>query len=363
MHSVEAKIFANALNQIPELGAVRLERLRKFFGSWTKAWTAARADYERLGFSGDLAAKIIAKKSQINPEQSFAELARRSIEIILNTEPAYPELLREIPAAPPILYVRGCSSALAAMGLGVVGTRRISPYGRQACEELAAGLAQNNLSVISGLAYGVDAAILGAAIENGGVGIAVLASDLDDASIAPRSNYQLSQRLLARGCLVSEYALGAPVFKQNFPIRNRIISGLSLGTVVVEADLESGSLITANYALEQNREVFAVPGPIFSATSRGTNELIRKGAHVVTGIGSILEELNIDATTATAPIDAPDSPEERRVLEQLTREPTQIEDLIRELKIPAGQMNAVITILEMKGRIKNVGGAQYIKIR
>jgi DNA processing protein len=337
--------------------------LRKFFGSWTKAWTAGRADYEGLGFSGDLAAKIIARKSQINPEQSFAELARRNIELILTTDPAYPELLREISAAPPMLYVRGRIAALAATGLGVVGTRRISPYGRQVCEELATGLVQNNLSVISGLAFGVDAAILSAVVENGGSGIAVLASDLDDASIAPRSNYQLSQHLLAQGCLVSEYALGAPVFKQNFPIRNRIIAGLSIGTVVVEADLESGSLITANYALEQNREVFAVPGPIFSAASRGTNELIRKGAHVVTGIGSILEELNIDSATAAVPVDAPDSPEERRVLERLTREPTQIEDLIRELKIPAGQMNAVITILEMKGRIKNLGGAQYIKLR
>jgi DNA processing protein len=271
--------------------------------------------------------------------------------------------LLEIAAPPPLLYVRGDKSVLNSTTVSVVGTRKISLYGKQVCEELISGLAQNNLTVVSGLAYGIDAEALNVCVKNEGRCIAVLASDLDNLSISPRTNFQLAQKIIQHGCLVSEYPLGMSVQKQNFPIRNRIISGLSLATVVIEADLESGSLITAHHALEQNREVFAVPGSIFSPTSRGTNELIRKGAHMAHSIGSILEELNLEGIT---PIEAESyevSAEERLLLDHLSREPVQIEDLIRSVRLPAGQVNASLTILEMKGRVKNLGGAKYVRIR
>jgi DNA processing protein len=168
---------------------------------------------------------------------------------------------------------------------------------------------------------------------------------------------------MENGCLVSEYALGTSVQKQNFPIRNRIISGLSLATVVVEADIESGALITANYALEQNREVFAVPGSIFSPVSRGTNELIRKGAHVATSAAAILDELNLSSETNKEAISFEVSDIEQLLLNQLSREPIQLEDLIRTVHLSASSVNASLTMLEMKGRVKNLGGAKYIKIR
>jgi DNA processing protein len=283
--------------------------------------------------------------------------------VILETEPEYPQLLKEISAPPPILYVRGDKSVLNSTTIAMVGTRKISLYGKQVCQELAVGLVQNNVTLVSGLAFGVDAEALSAAVQNGGRAVAVLASDLDNTSISPRSNFQLSQKIIQTGCLISEYPLGTSVQKQNFPIRNRIIAGLSLATIVVEADRDSGALITANYALEQNREVFAVPGSIFSDVSHGTNELIRKGAHIVTGIGSVFDELNLAESAPLATENFEVTAEERLLLDHLSRSPRHLEDLIRAVKLPASVVNSNLTLLEMKGRVKNMGSAQYIKIR
>lgn len=363
MQLLDEKLFANACNLIPELGPVRLTQMLQYFGSWQKAWAAPASEYIDCGLPAKIISQIIARKNQINPEQAFAALAQRQIEIVLNVEPQYPQLLKEIATAPPMLYIRGNISALNTNTMAVVGTRKVTLYGQQVCEELVSGLVANNFSIVSGLAFGVDAYALQACISNDGIGIGVLASDLDNASISPRNNFQLAQKILQRGCLVSEYPLGSMVQKQNFPIRNRIISGLSFGTIVVEADIESGALITANYALEQNREVFAVPGSIFSPTSRGTNELIRKGAHMVSNIGHVLDELNIDTQIISETVNAPVSEEERLILDILTREPTHIEDLIRQIKLPAAVVSANLTLLEMKSRIKNLGTGRYVKIR
>ena len=248
-------------------------------------------------------------------------------------------------------------------GIGVVGTRKISHYGQQAAGELVLGLVQNNLTVISGLAYGVDAEALKACIKEGGIPVAVLASDLNDTSISPRTNFNLAQEIIKKGCLVSEIALGNPINKGNFPVRNRIISGLSLGTLVIEADQESGSLITAKFALEQNREVFAVPGPIFSPVSRGTNHLIKQGAKLVTAVQDILDELNIIPQTSTELLVAAVGPEEKQLLDFLGTEPQHIDDIVRIIGLPVAQVRSNLTMLEMKGRVKNIGGAKYLKIR
>jgi len=246
--------------------------------------------------------------------------------------------------------------------VAVVGTRKITSYGQQACQELITGLVQNNLSIVSGLAFGVDAQALSVCVAEGGIPVAVLASDLDNSSISPRSNFQLAQKVVERGCLVSEYPLGMVVQKQNFPIRNRIISALSLGTLVIEADMESGSLITANFALEQNREVFAVPGSIFSQSSRGTNALIKKGAKLVARVNDILEEFDITSANP-APIDLSATPQEQTVLDVLAKEPIHIDDLIKLLKLRPADLNSLLTMLEMKGRVKNLGGGKYAKVR
>lgn len=357
------RLFANAFNLVPGVGPATLTKLLNHFGDFEAAWLGQDLEYTQAGVSQKLCETISLSKKTINPNQAFAELARRQIDVILLNEPEYPSLLREIASAPPLLYIRGQKAALKQTGLGVVGTRKITPYGKLICDELISGLVQNNLSIISGLAYGVDACALNIAVEQGGTPVAVLASDLDNVSIAPKANFQLAQKILERGCLVSEYPLDFKVQKQNFPVRNRIIAGLSLGTLVIEADEDSGSLITAQFALEQNREVFAVPGSIFSQTSRGTNALIKKGAKLVSTTADILDELNL------SPVAIPDIPEavtdeeEKSLLAILTREGTHINDMIKKLGITANKINAKLTILEMKNRAKSLGGGYYAKLR
>lgn len=360
---LEAKIYANAFNLIPQIGPMTLMKLFNHFGDWHRAWIGTGQDYIDAGINAKTINQIIAIKPKINPEQSFAELTRRQIEVILISDPDYPKLLKEIHAAPPILYIRGQKQALNRLSIAVVGTRKMSNYGRSAAEELVLGLVTNGITIVSGLAFGIDAQALGTAVANEGCPIAVLASDLDNTNISPRSNFNLAQKITDSGALISENPLGMAVQKQNFPIRNRIISGLSLGTLVVEADAESGSLITANFALEQNREVFAVPGSIFSPTSRGTNQLIKKGAKLVNSAYDILEELNLDAATAREPAMLEVSSGEELILKNLTREGVHINELIKTVVLSAGEVAAHLTLLEMKGRIKNLGAGLYAKIR
>ena len=364
MNILDEKIYANALNLIPSLGPVSLNKLLNYFGSFVKAWQAGGSDYYHAGIKSEVIDQIIANKQKINPEQSFAEVTRRQIEVVLRFEKTYPQLLKEIIPIPPILYVRGKKAVLNTTTVAIVGTRKMSSYGQTACEEIALGLTTNGITIVSGLAFGVDAVALNTAVSNSGRAIAVLASDLDNFSISPRTNFALAQKIMENGCLVSEYPLGASVQKQNFPIRNRIISGLSLGTLVVEADTESGALITASAALDQNREVFAVPGSIFSPTSRGTNQLIKQGAKLVNSAYDILEELSLNVSNL------PDLPEivetneiESEILKILTREPIHIDELIKTVKLTPSLINANLTLLEMKGRVKNLGGAKYIKVR
>lgn len=357
------EIYGNALNLIPQIGPTSLALLKNQFGNFQSAWEAKRADYVAHGLNPKLAEIITTKKSEINPLAEYEKLARHGIEIILSGTVAYPSILAEIKAYPPILYVRGNKSALHASCIGVVGTRKFTPYGRAACEEITTGLINSGLTIVSGLAFGIDACTLDVATTNRASCVGVVASALDDDSLVPKSNFHLAQKVIECGCIISEYPLGASVQKQNFPIRNRIIAGLSLGTVIVEADLESGALITANYALEQNREVFAVPGSIFSQVSKGTNDLIKRGAKLVTSYVDVLEELNLDITAVEVPLDADVSDQEQEVLSTLTREPIHIDDLTRQIHKPASEIAAALAILEMKGRVRSLGGAKFAKIR
>lgn len=364
MQTLDEQIYANALALIPQLGPVRLNLLFKHFKSWKKIWEASSSNYAALGFNTKLLEQIMSAKSGINPQERFSELAKQNIEIVLNEDSNYPQILREISAAPPILYLRGNRKLLNTTCVGIVGTRKITPYGRLACTEIVSGLVNSGLTIVSGLAFGVDAQALETATAISGRAIAVLASPLDDASIGPKSNFQLSRKIIEHGLLLSEYPLGYNIQKQNFPIRNRIISGLSVGTLVVEADIDSGSLITANFALEQNREVFAIPGSIFSEVSRGTNNLIKKGAKLVNSYTDILEELNLDSSPEVEiEIDNSVSDLEQQIIETLTRDPMHIDDLTRTIKMPAASVSSTLILLEMKGRVRNVGGAKFAKIR
>ncbi len=243
-----------------------------------------------------------------------------------------------------------------------MGTRNVSAYGREVAETLSRDLAANRLTIVSGLARGVDGAAHQAALKAGGRTVAVLGSGVD--VIYPPEHRRLAQQISENGAVISEYPLGTQPDAMNFPPRNRIISGLSLGVVVVEADEKSGALITTTYAAEQGRDVFAVPGGIFSRTSRGTNKLIQDGAKLVTCATDILEELNLEmvAKRAEAQLALPDDDAERNVLQTLTRDPMPIDDVIRRTNLPASVVAGALAMLELKGLARLADGAQYTRV-
>lgn len=362
---IEDRIYANAFNTIYELGPIRLAKLRAYFGNYKTAWLSNWHRFIDAGIDQNTIDKIVDKKS-LDIENAYQKLVGSGIEVLLSEDKAYPHCLKEIAAFPPILYIRGKAEVMDNICVAVVGTRKMTPYGRQATQEIARELATRGVTVVSGLAFGVDYEALSTAVEYHGPAVAVLASPIDDASISPRTNFNLAKRIMdSEGCVISEYPTGTNVQVQNFPIRNRIISGLSLGTIVVEAAKDSGALITANYALEQNREVFAVPGSIYAETSIGPNNLIKKGAKLITSITDILEELNFDQSPLPDKVrkDMPESEEEGKIIELLGREPVHVDELIKQRGLPASKINGTLTILELKGRIKSLGGSKYVKIR
>lgn len=357
------KIFANALNLIPSLGAVKLVRLLKHFGTWERAWEAGAHELSKAGIDEKTITQIISEKTKFKPEQSFEALQKENIEILTIDDSSYPKLLAEITAPPAILYFRGDKQILNNSNLSVVGSRKMTNYGKQVIAQLIPDLVLQGLQIVSGLAYGVDAEALNSCLNNNGKAIAVLPGSIDDRSISPRANFNLAKQIIEIGVLISEYPLNTLVQIQNFPIRNRIIAGLSLGTLVIEAPVESGSLITANYALEQNREVFAVPGSIFSEPSLGTNNLIKKGASLVTTAADILQGLNLDIQLSSKKELPELSLQEKLIYDNLSFQPIHIEELTKEVNLPASVVSSQITMLELKGLAKNLGNGNYAKMR
>ena len=271
-------------------------------------------------------------------------------------------MLKEIYAPPPILYYQGNFDTNNEILFSVVGTRKISPYGRQVTEQIVYNLAANGLNIVSGLALGIDACAHQAALNANGKTIAVLGCGLNQ--IYPVSNQQLAKKIIAAGgTIISEFPLGTPPYKSNFPQRNRIISGLSFGTLVTQANLNSGALITAQFALEQNREVFAVPGDINRLGSQGPNQLIKNGAKMVSAAGDILEFLNIKRVNniKTANKILPQTQEEKNILEALINEPQHIDKIAQLVRLDISVVSATLTVMEMKGLVKNLGNQVFAK--
>jgi len=278
--------------------------------------------------------------------------------VVLNDK-NYPKLLKEIKDAPEVLYYRG-EILPEENCFAIVGTRRFSPYGKQVTLEIAGDLAEAGLIIVSGLAPGIDTFAHTAAVERNKRTIAVLGTGLDEKTIYPQSNLKLSQRILETGgCLISEYPPGTPGSQFSFPQRNRIISGLSLGVLVVEAKEKSGALITANYALSQKRNVFAVPGPIYSSNSRGCHYLIKKGAKLVEHTNDILKELNLPQPSMRTVLVENESEEENLILKILKEEALYIDKIIEKTKLPASTIASTLAILEIKGKVRNLGNNIY----
>jgi DNA processing protein len=271
----------------------------------------------------------------------------------------YPPLLREICDPPLVLHVDGDRSLLTQPSLAVVGSRRASPYGLNAASHLTRSLAPSGLVIVSGLARGIDAAAHAAALESGGRTIAVLGTGID--VVYPRSNARLFREIREKGLLVSEFPPGSPPKPEHFPIRNRVISGLSLGTLIVEATRRSGSLITARMAAEQGREVFAVPGSIFSAGSEGTHRLAQYGAKLVHEAGDVLEELPVSLHLGEKSSEEP-PPELKGVLDALSRDEATHIDILHS-RLGNAHVAESLLQLEIEGWIKAMPGARYVRVK
>ncbi len=307
-----------------------------------------------------------------NREAARRELeraARQDIRVVTQNDPAYPDLLLEIADPPPFLYVRG-DLARCRCPVAIVGSRHATPYGLKTTRRISRDLARQGLTVVSGMARGIDTAAHEGVLEAEGVTVAVLGSGLE--CVYPRENKTLCERIAQTGAVVSELPLSAGPDAHHFPQRNRIISGMAVGTVVVEATRRSGSLITARMAAEQNREVFAVPGSIDSFKSIGTHRLIKSGAKLVTQVGDILEEMPSWAQGLSAPPPAAADADretvssltglEATVFESLTVYPTHVDDLTRRLNLEPGQLASVLLALELKGLVRQDPGKLFSRV-
>lgn len=352
-----------ALNHFRKFGPVRIRKLAAYFPDMESAYKARTNDLVQAGIESPVAQEFTAARNDIDPDMIMGVLKKENIGTVTWNDKNYPELLLQIFDPPPLLYVKGELRPEDGFSLAVVGARKFSSYGKQATEKIITDLAKNKITIISGLALGIDAIAHNTAISAGGRTVGVLATGLDRQSIYPSANRYLSEKILAgNGALLSEFPPGTAALRHHFPQRNRLISGLSLGALVVEAGERSGSLITANYALEQSREVFAVPGSIFSPVSAGTNNLIKQGAKPVSGAEEIMEALNLREIAAAVEVKKaiPETEEEKLISQYLSHEPLYIDELVRMTKLDTAKINSTLTVMEMKGLAKNIGNMRYV---
>lgn len=359
-------IYLHGLNLLPQFGPARLSLLSKNFKTFKDAFFAEETELVSAGIDKEIAKSFIALRGQINLEQEQEKLEKEKIKIISCEDKNYPKLLLEIPKKPIILYYKGQWENCDELCIAVVGTRQITNYGRTIIPGLIDPLVKAGAIIVSGMAFGVDSASHEIAVKKNRRTIAVLGGGLDEKSLYPKHHALLAKQIIdAGGALVSEYPIGTPNFKQNFVARNRIISGLSVATLIIECDLQSGTLITAKHALDQNRQVYAVPGPIYSPQSQGPNNLLKMGAKPATKAADILEDLNLQTLPEQHEAQTlfGDSKEESTVLKLLGYEPMIINEIIKLSGLNASLVTSALTFLEMKGKIKNLGGQQYILSR
>jgi DNA processing protein len=362
------------VTRIEGLGVRGVHKLVKHFGSPQAAFMASLTELESCGVPARVAQAIFAQAGIREAEKETQAVAKAGCQLLAYDDDDYPPLLKQIPDAPLLLYVRGDTKVLAQHALAVVGSRRPSAYGSSVAHRLAHDLALRQLVVVSGLARGVDSAAHRGALEAKGKTVAVLGSGLD--VIYPRENRKLAEQIMEAGAVISEFPLGTGPTPENFPIRNRIISGLSLGVVVVEAAEYSGSLITARLAVEQNREVFAVPGNITSAQSFGPNHLIKQGAKLVDQWMDVIEEFPREIRSQLLPPAESSQGEpaegtlfassltvdQKAVFEVLRVDQTLfVDDIVTTAGVPQPRVLAALLELEMNGLIRQLPGKNFIR--
>ena len=353
-----------AFNRVRGIGRVRFKLLETYFDSMEAAWAASEAELRAAGLDRRTIRAVADGRRQIVPDNEAEKLLKSSVSAFTWHDDDYPARLKEIYDLPPLIYVKGSLTPDDERSVAVVGTRNPSHYGRQVTEQMVYDIAGAGVTIVSGLARGVDGIAHRAALDAGQRTIAVLGSGLD--IIYPREHANLSERIVENGALVSEHALRARPDARNFPRRNRIMSGMTLGTLVIEAGLRSGALITARQALEENREVFAVPGSIFSPNSEGTNRLIRESAaKLVTTCEDVLEELNLSSVTRQIEMAAvfPEDEDEAELLRYITFDPVHVDEVCRSSGKSAPDVSSALAMMELKGLVKQVGGMNYVRMR
>jgi DNA processing protein len=367
-----------AISLTPGLGPTRARKLVEHFGGAEAVLRASLTELESTGIQAVSAQSLATGKSAELAREEIARAVAAGVTVLSIEDPSYPTRLKEIYDPPLLLYVRGSAELLTQPGIAMVGTRHPTPYGSGMAERLACDLATQGLVIISGMARGVDTASHRGAITAKGKTIAVFGTGVD--VIYPKENSRLSEQILALGgALISEFPLSTPAFPQNFPIRNRILSGMSVGVLVVEAAEYSGTRITARCALEQNRDVFAVPGNVTNKNSWGPNTLIKQGAKLVATWEDVWEDLPAEVKLALTPTPSPESggassaslfpdeglpPHEKRILSLLKAdEATHIDELVERLEneLSSSEIFAALFELELTGKVRQMPGKNFVK--
>jgi DNA processing protein len=370
MTSREAYI---ALNMVDGVGPIRVRALLDRFGEPQAILSATRAELMEVeGVGEEVARSIVSWREKIDLDAELKRIEKAAVQVVTRDDPEYPKNLREVYDPPIILYVKGTLSERDALAMAIVGSRRTTIYGQDMARKLAYQLGRVGVTVVSGLARGIDTAAHHGALQAKGRTVAVIGCGID--IVYPAENEKLANEIVEKGgAVVTEFPFGVKPDRQNFPMRNRIISGWSLGTVVVEANLKSGALITANQAAEQGRQVFAVPGRADSILSRGTNKLIKDGAKLTEDAEDILGEFEyLLPKRATEPADAPSadggtkpalvlSDMEEKVMAHLGREETAIDEVIRASGLTTACVSATLLSLEMKRLVRQLPGKMYVR--
>lgn len=350
-------------NKASGIGAKRLRALLDAFGDIETAWNAPAIELAEAGLDRRSLKSLLKLRAELDLDAELRRVQDAGVTVLTWDDAGYPANLKRIPAPPPVLFVRGDLLPEDEWAVAIVGTRRATVYGREVALRLSTELTQAGVTIVSGLARGIDAVAHDAALKADGRTLAVMGNGLD--TVYPPEHRNLAGRITKQGAVLSEYALGVRPEARNFPARNRIISGLSFGVIVVEGRWSSGAVITAKQALEQGRDVFAVPGSILSPSSEGPNRLIKEGAIPALDANDILESLNL--TQVAQQLDVrqalPTDPTEARLLDMLSAEPRHIDEIRREAEMAVSDVSSTLALMELKGMVRQVGGMQYVVAR
>jgi DNA processing protein len=360
---IDPKAYWVGFNLVKGIGAARTRTLLDHFGTLEMAWKADKQQLIEAGLGERIIDNLLQVRRQVDLERIWADIEVKGIKVITVQEDGYPRRLKEIDLPPPVLFIRGEIRLDDDWAVGIVGTRRMTAYGRQVAEELAEFLAHHGVTVVSGLARGVDAISHQAAIKAEGRTYAILGCGVD--VVYPPEHRTLAEEITQHGALISEFPVGTAPDSNNFPPRNRIISGLSQAIVVIEAGETSGALITAAFAADQGKDVFAVPGYIHALQSKGTNRLIRDGARPLLKVEDVLEVLNLEQIQEyrQARLEFPLDESEKKVVDVLGEDSMHVDEIQVKSGMSIDKVSSTLVMMELKGMVRQTGGMSYMLVR